>query len=228
MKKIMDVIKILIVDDHALVREALRNTLEKQQDFKVIAEASDGELAVKLASELAPNVVIMDITMPKLDGLEATRRIKSENSSIGVLALTMHDDEEFMLKMIQAGADGYLTKSILGRDVVSAVRALTAGEMVLSPSILRKVVTYSNQRIQNKSTISHSTADKLTARELEILRLVAKGAANKDIAFKLGLSVRTVKGHLLILFAKVGAKSRTEAIVIGLRMGVLTIDDLIK
>ena len=220
-------IRIIVADDHPLVREALRNALDKQPDFKVVAEASDGTMAVKLANELNPNVIIMDITMPQLDGLEATRQIKARNPDIGILVLTVHDDEEFMFNILQAGADGYLIKSVLGSEVVSAVRTLAAGEMALSPSNLRRVITYSKQRIQSKPSDS-GTDYKLTIRELEILRLVAKGDTNKGIAIKLDLSVRTVKGHLLTLFAKLDARSRTEAIVIGLRSGILTMDDIIE
>ena len=220
-------IKIIVADDHPLVREALRNVLDKQPDFKVVAEASDGTMAVKLAKELNPDVIIMDITMPQLDGLEATRQIKARNPDIGILVLTVHDDEEFMLNLLQAGADGYLIKNVLGSEVVSAVRTLIAGEMVLSPSILRRVITYSNQRTRSKP-LDSGPDHKLTTRELEILRLVAKGNTNKDIAIKLDLSVRTVKGYLLTLFAKLDSRSRTEAIVIGLRTGILTMDDIIE
>ena len=219
-------IKILIADDHPLVREALRNALDRQLDFKVVAEVMDGEQAVKLAAELLPHIIIMDITMPRLDGLEATKRIKAINPAIGVLVLTVHDDEEFMLNMLEAGADGYLTKSISSSEIISAIRALAAGEMVLSPDILRNVIRYAHSRPSHKPWKSHERDGRLTAREMEVLQLVARGATNKEIAQKLGLSVQTIKGHLLTILAKLNARSRTEAIVIGLQLGILTMDVL--
>ena len=222
-----DVIRVLIADDHPLVREALRAVLDKQQDCEVVAEVGDGEMAVRLANELNPNVVIMDITMPKIDGLEATRQIKAARPDIGILVLTVHDDEEFMLNILQAGADGYLIKSVLGSEVVSAVRAVVVGEMVLTPAISRRVLTYAYKRFHDKA-VSTNVGDGLTFREMETLRLLAKGASNKDIALELGLSLRTVKGYLLTLFARLNARSRTEAIVIGLRTGILTIEDLME
>lgn len=219
-------VRILIADDHPLVREALKNRLEKEPDFEVVGEADYGELAVKLAAELNPDVVIMDITMPKLDGLEATRRIKTDNPDIAILALTVHDNEEVIIGVIEAGAEGYLTKTVFGAEIVPTIRAIVAGEMVLSPGI-SEIFKYVSQRPY--PTGLHSNAGlTLTPRELAILKLVAKGATNKDIAQKLDLSVPTVKGHLLAIFSKLGVQSRTEAIIAGLRMGIFGIEDLEK
>ena len=216
--------KIILADDHPLLRQALRNVLEKQRDFEVIAEASDGEEAVKLATKLFPDVVIMDISMPKLNGLEATRQIKANCPAIAVLVLTVHSDEEHVLSILQAGAGGYLTKSVYGDEVIHAVRALVAGETVLSHSVSRQILKYAFQH--TTKPVSLDTGDKLTARELEILRLAAKGISNKEIALRLDLSLRTVKGYLASIFLKLNAASRTEAVVVGLRKGILTLNDI--
>ena len=216
--------RILLADDHPLLRHALRNVLEKYDDFEVIAEASDGIEAVKFATELIPDVVIMDISMPNLNGLEATRQIKARCPAMAVLVLTVHSDKEHVLSILQAGAGGYLAKSVYGDEVIHAVRALVAGETVLSPSISRQVLKYAFQHITKP--LSLETGDKLTPREFEILRLAAKGISNQDIALKLNLSLRTVKGHLADLFLKLHVASRTEAAIVGLRKGILTLDDL--
>jgi DNA-binding NarL/FixJ family response regulator len=219
-------ITILIADDHALIREALRNTLEKQSDFKIIAEASDGEIAVKLAKELKPDVIIMDITMPRLDGLEATKIIRKENPEIKILVLTMHCDDAVLVAMLKAGADGFLTKNIFSKEIVPSIRALIEGKMVLSPEVSRQVIT-GTPKIHESPAPTIKQSDGLTSRELEILRMVANGISNKGIASKLFISERTVKGHLAAIFSHLYAGSRTEAVVIGLRKGLLTIDDIV-
>ena len=216
--------RIMLADDHPLLRQALRNVLEKEHDFEVIAEASDGEEAVKLATKLIPDVVIMDISMPNLNGLEATRQIKASCPTIPILVLTVHDDNEHILSILQAGADGYLTKSVYGNEVINTVRALVSGETVLSPSVSQQILKYAFQHITKP--VSLDAGDRLTARELEILRLVAKGTSNKDIALRLGLSLRTVKGYLTDLFLKLNVASRTEAVIVGLRKGIFTLNDL--
>lgn len=216
--------RIMLADDHPLLRQSLRDVLEKQPDFEVIAEASDGEEAVKLATKLVPDVVIMDISMPKLNGLEATRQIKENCSTIAILVLTVHSDNEHILSIFKAGAGGYLTKSVYDDEVVNAVRALVSGETVLSPSVSQQIFKYAFQHITKPKSLDVS--DKLSARELEILRLVARGISNKDIAIRLGLSLRTVKGYLADIFLKLNVGSRTEAAIVGLRKGILTLDDL--
>jgi NarL family two-component system response regulator LiaR len=217
-------IRIVLADDHPLLRQALRDVLEKQPDFEVIAEASDGEEAVGLATKLNPDVVIMDISMPKLNGLEATEQIKATCPAIAILVLTVHSDSEHILSILQAGAGGYLTKSVYGDEVIYAVRALVCGEMVLSPAVSQQIFKYAFQHIIKPRSLE--VGDRLSSRELEVLSLAAKGTSNKDIALKLGLSLRTVKGYLANLFMKLNVASRTEAVIVGLRKGILTIDDL--
>lgn len=217
-------IRIMLADDHPLLRQALKSALEKHSDFEVIAEASDGEEAVKLATELVPDVVIMDISMPNLNGLEATKQIKASCPSVAILVLTVHSDSEHILNILQAGAGGYLTKSVYGDEVIHAVRALVSGETVLSPAVSRQVLKYASQHITKPPNLD--AGDKITTRELEILRLAAKGISNRDIALRLGISLRTVKGYIADLFLKLNVASRTEAVVVGLRKGILTLTDL--
>jgi NarL family two-component system response regulator LiaR len=214
----------MLADDHPLLRQALRDTLEKQPDFEVIAEVSDGEEAVRIATEMLPDVVIMDISMPILNGLEATKLIKAANPSIAILVLTVHSDSEHILSILRAGGGGYLTKSVYGDEVIHAVRALISGETVLSPAVSRQIFKYAFQHSTQPKSLG--TGNMLSARELEVLNLVARGISNKDIAQRLGLSLRTVKGYLADLFLKLDVASRTEAVILGLRQGILTLKDL--
>ncbi|MBN1367774.1 MAG: response regulator transcription factor [Dehalococcoidales bacterium] len=218
-------IRILIADDHPFIHDALKNILLKQSDFEIVGEASDGQASVKLGLELVPDVILMDITMPIMDGLEATRILKEQKPDISILILTVHDEEDFIVNLIQAGADGYLIKRVFGNEVISAIRAVHAGDMVLSPDIIRRVIVFTQQQTPNNKS-DDKLFSSLTLREIEIFRLMAKGNSNKEIALRLGLSLATVKGHLLTLFARLNAKSRTEALVIGLKTGIIDISDL--
>lgn len=223
-QKQQDKIDIIIADDHPLLRQALKNVLEKQADFKIIAEAADGEEAVRLATELVPDVIIMDITMPKLNGLEATRQIKEKCPNIAILVLTVHTDSEHILGILEAGASGYLTKSVFGEEVIHAIRGVVAGETVLSAEISRQVIKHAI-RYMVKPLLTE-TKEKLTARELVVLKLAARGMSNKAIAESLGLSQRTVKGYLAEVFSKLDVASRTGAVIKGLRAGFLSMDDI--
>jgi two-component system, NarL family, response regulator LiaR len=217
-------IKILLADDHPLLRRALKNILLKQDGFNIVGEASDGEEAVHLAAKLKPDVVIMDISMPKLNGLEATRQIKTMVPNMIVLVLTVHDDKEHIMGMLEAGAAGYLTKSIFGEEIVHAIRTVVSGEAVLSPLILQKILKDSLPCLPQPLPLN--IGEKLTVRELEILKLAARGMNNKDIAKHLGLSLRTVKGYMVEIFTKLRVGSRTEAVVTSLRLGFLNLSDM--
>jgi NarL family two-component system response regulator LiaR len=217
-------ITILLVDDHPLLREALRSVLVKEKDFVIVGEAGDGEEAVKLALELKPKVVIMDISMPKLNGLEATRQIKSSSPDISVLALTVHTEDDYILDILQAGAAGYLIKNVYGKEVVQAIKAVASGDMVLSPAIGKNLLKHAS-RYPTKSIMLES-GDKLSVRELEVLKLAAQGRSNNDIAEALNINQRTVKGYLTEIFSKLRVGSRTEAVITGLRAGYISIDDL--
>jgi NarL family two-component system response regulator LiaR len=217
-------IKILIADDHAFVREGTRRILEQEPDLEVVAEAGDGEEAVRLASDLKPDVAIVDVAMPKLDGIEATRRIKALCPAVAVLVLSAYDDDQFVFGLLEAGAAGYLLKSVRGYEIVDAIRAVYAGESVLHPSVARKVLSRFasvSSKAQRKKPL-----ELLTDREMEVMRLVTKGLSNKDIADGLSLSVRTVQGHLANIFSKLRVSSRTEAVVHALKEGWVTLDDV--
>ncbi len=217
-------ITILLADDHPLVRQALKNLLETQPDMKVIGEAANGEEAVKFARDLQPKVVIMDIGMPLMNGLEATRQIKNNNPNIAILVLTVHTDKEHVIGILDAGAAGYLTKVVFGDDVIRAIQAIVAGEAVLTPSILQQILKVVPRETVKPVILPHGV--NFTPREQVILKLAAKGLTNKDIASELNISVRTVKAHLVDIFSKIGVGSRTEAVVTGLKMGFLTLSDL--
>jgi len=217
-------IRVLIADDHAVVREGTRQILEQEPDLKVVAEAADGDEAVKLTGSSKPDVAIIDISMPRVDGIEATRQIKALYPQVAVLILTAYDDDQFVFSLIEAGAAGYLLKSVRGSELVDAVRAVYSGESVLHPSIARKVLNRfvpslgKGQRQEPPETLSQ--------REMEVLHLATQGLSNQDIADKLSLSLRTVQAHLGHIFNKLGVSSRTEAVVRALKEGWITLDDI--
>ena len=216
-----DKLTILIADDHPLVRDALRQALDVEEDMEIVAEAADGEEAVKLASECKPDVAVMDIVMPKLNGIEATRKIKQIAPDIAILILTAYDDDEYVLGLLDAGAAGYLLKSARGRDLAGAIRAIKSGESVLHPAIIAKLL----KRAMQAPVEEHKPSDILSERESEVLRLVTLGMSNKDIAEKLFLSERTIKAHLTNIFNKLNVASRSEAIVKGLQWGLVTLEN---
>jgi DNA-binding NarL/FixJ family response regulator len=216
-----DQLTVLIADDHPLVREALHRALEVEEDMKLVGEASDGEEAVKLASELKPNIVVMDIVMPKVNGIEATRKIKEVAPDTAILILTAYDDEEYVLGLLDAGAAGYLLKSARGRDLVGAIRAIRAGESVLHPNIIARLL----KRATVAPVKDNRAPGLLSEREAEVLRLVALGMSNKEVADELFLSQRTVKAHLTSVFNKLNVASRSEAIVKGLQWGLVTLEN---
>jgi len=215
-------IKILIADDHAFVRESTRRILEQESDLEVIGEAGDGEEAVRLATSFKPDVAIIDIAMPKLDGIEATKQIKDLCPAITVLILSAYDDDQFVFSLLEAGAAGYLLKSVRGQEIVDAVRAVYSGESVLHPAVARKVLNRFARPFDEVE--AKKSSELLSEREMEVLKLVTKGLSNKDIADKLCLSVRTVQGHLANIFNKLQVSSRTEAVVHALKQGWVTLD----
>ena len=218
----MEKIKVLIADDHVLVREGTRRILEAEQDLKVVAEAGDGEEAVALISALKPDVAIVDIAMPKLDGIEVTKKIKECCPATAVLILTAYDDDQFIFRLLEAGAAGYLLKSVHSQELVEAVRALNQGESVLHPAVARKVLDYfASGKIRKQDPF-----ETLSQREMEIIKLVTRGLSNKDIADQLFISMRTVQHHLGSIFSKLGVGSRTEAAIRALKEGWVTLDDV--
>lgn len=220
----LSTIQILIADDHALVREGTRQILEQEPDLKVVAEAGDGEEAVRLAGNFKPDVAIIDVAMPNLDGIEATRQIKALYPTTAVLILSAYDDDQFVFSLLEAGAAGYLLKSVRGRELIDAVRAVYAGESVLHPTIARKV-------LNRFATVSggpreQKPSEVLSGREREVLELASRGLSNQDIANELYLSLRTVQAHLSHIFNKLQVGSRTEAVVRALKEGWITLEDV--
>ena len=220
----MDQIRILLADDHAVVREGTRQILEQEPDLKVVAEAGDGEEAVQLAGTCKPDVAIIDIAMPKLNGIAATQQIKALYPAIAVLILSAYDDDPFVFALLEAGAAGYLLKSIRGCELIDAVRAVHAGESVLHPSIARKVL---NRFVPAPGKPKRQElSEVLSERETEVLKLAARGLSNRDIASELCLSPHTVEAHLLHIFNKLQVSSRTEAVVRGLKEGWISLADI--
>ncbi len=217
-------IRILLVEDHVVVRQGTRQLLEREHDLEVVGEAGDGEEAVHLASQLKPDVVIMDVAMPKLSGIEATRQVKELLPSAIVLVLTSYDYDEYIFSLLEAGAAGYLLKDVSGDELIDAIRAVYTGEPVLHPIVVRKLMT--RFKSQAATTAGARPQELLSQRELEVLKLAARGMSNKDIGEALFISVRTVQAHLRSIFNKLGVGSRSEAVLYVLKRGWFTLEDL--
>lgn len=202
-------IRILIADDHTLLRNGICALLQDEQDMVIVGEANDGREAVHLAGQLKPNVVLMDIAMPQLNGLEATRQIKREHPEINVLVLTMYDNEEYFREMLEVGASGYIIKRAAATELVSAIRAVYNGEAVLSPAITRLLLEdYLNHDLRSEKDDPNA----LSAREREVLQLIAEGKTSREIAEILNLSVKTVQSHRTSLMQKLDLHDRGELI----------------
>ncbi len=209
---------VVIADDHPLFRAGVRERLDHfAPAVQVIAEAGDGVEACRLAEELQPDVMLLDIAMPRMNGIEATRRIKTESPGVGVLILTVYDDDQYIYALLEAGAAGYLLKTVSGEELADAIRRVHLGESVLSPEVATKVLA----RFKNKARQPEPVS--LTHRELEVLQLAGEGASNKQIAHELAISERTVHAHIRYIFDKLGVASRTEAVVKGVRDGWLRV-----
>jgi NarL family two-component system response regulator LiaR len=217
-------ISIILGEDHLITRQGIRRLLEDEKGLTILGEASNGEEAVKMVTEMEPDVVIMDIAMPKLNGIEATRQIKLISPRTGVLILSAYDDDEYVFALLKAGAAGYLLKSVSGDELVRAVKAIHKGEPVLDPVIAKKVMNYF--KLPDKVPGLEEESEHFSDRELDIIRLAAKGLTNKEIADRLHLSYRTVEGHMRDVFNKLGVGSRTEAVLHGLRRGWFTLEEL--
>jgi DNA-binding NarL/FixJ family response regulator len=210
----MNTIKILITDDHPVVLEGLAGMLAGQPDFEVIGLAADGEVAVTLYSSLQPDVVLMDLQLPKLDGVGAIQAIRKADSDAKFLVLTTYDSDADIVRAIEAGATGYLLKDTPREELFRAIRAVALGESVLAPTVATRVM----------SRIRAPQDDKLSAREIEVLEWVAKGASNKDIGNALSISVATVKTHLIHIYGKLGVDDRTAAVTTALEQRIITLD----
>ena len=218
----MEKIRILIADDHPAFREGLCRLLEGEEDLECVCKPSDGEEAVSLAKELLPDVAIIDVAMPKLNGIEAAKQIKAACPNTAILMVSAFGYESYILASLRAGAAGYLLKTTPLRELTNAIRSVHTGEAVFDLKAASKIL----RRLTAEKGKEKEGLEELHRRELEVLKLAAKGISNKEIASKLTISERTVQTHLVNIFRKLGVSSRTEAVLHALKKGWLTLDDL--
>lgn len=211
-------IRVLIVDDHAILRDGIRALLSVHKDIEVVGEAADGREAIEKVQHLSPDVVLMDIAMPLMDGLEATRRIHKESPQTKVLILTQHDNREYILSSIKAGAAGCIPKRAVASELVSAIRVVHQGDSFLYPSVAKVLIGDYLQRAEQ------DPYDSLTSREREVLKLVAEGRTSREIADLLCVSVKTVLGHRTKIMEKLDIHNRTELVKYAIRKGLVTVD----
>ncbi len=222
MKDAKEKIRVLVADDHAIVRDGSCSILSEEADLEVVARAADGKEAIELAKELHPDVAIIDIIMPGLDGIETAKQIKAACPATAIIMLSAYDYEAYMLGALEAGAVGYLLKETSSRELVNAIRMIHAGQGVVDLKAWNRM----RQRVTARKGEDRRSLEKLQTRELDILKLVAKGMSNREISRNLTISVRTVQTHLDNIFTKLGVHSRTEALIYALREGWLTLDGL--
>ncbi len=207
-------IRVVIADDHPVVRDGLRGMLGSEPDFEIVGEAADGAAAIDAALRARPDVVLMDLRMPRVDGIMATARICAQDPGIRVLVLTTYDTDADIVRAIEAGATGYVLKDARREDLFRAVRSVAAGASVLAPAVASRVM----------GKMRAPGQDALSAREIEVLELVGKGRSNKEIASALTISEATVKTHLLHVFSKLGVEDRTQAVTVALARGILRLE----
>ena len=211
-------IRVLVVDDHALLRDGIRALLALHDDIEVVGEATDGREAINMVHQLSPDVVLMDIAMPLMDGLEATRRIRKENPQAKVLILTQHDNREYMLSSVKAGADGCIPKRAVASELVSAIRVVHQGDSYLYPSVAKMLIGDYLQHVQQDSY------ERMTNREREVLKLVAEGCTSQEIADLLCVSVKTVLSHRTKIMEKLDIHNRAQLVKYAIRKGLISVD----
>lgn len=216
------IIRIMLVEDHQIVREGTRQLLEQTGDFIVVGEAADGGVAVQMADKLKPDVIIMDVRLPVLNGLEATQRIKEAHPEIHILILSAYDDDHYIFPLLEAGASGYLLKTASGLELARAVRTIQRGETVLDPVVAHKVINRLSSRQLYRSS---EMKEGLSEREMEVLRALEKGKSNKQIGEMLNISINTVQVHLRNIYNKLGVSDRTEALTYAIRRGWIILRD---
>jgi DNA-binding NarL/FixJ family response regulator len=230
----MDEIRLMLVDDHDVVRVGVKSFLQTQEGLKVVAEASSGEQAIELALQFKPDLILMDITMPGMDGLEATRRLRTLCPECLVLALTVHDDKQYFMQMLAAGASGYITKQAAADDLVAAIRTVAQGNIYLQPALARWLLD-DYQRLSNQNAVFHSVPvdeetptaiglEVLSHRERQVLELVAEGSNNQEIGKLLNLSPKTIARHRERIMNKLNMHSRTELVKFAIRTGLAKLD----
>lgn len=214
-------IRTVLVDDHAVLRDGLKALLAAAADIDVVGEASSGEAAIAECARLGPDVVVMDVAMPGLGGLEATLAIRKAQPAARVLVLTQHEDPEYVRRFVRAGAAGYLLKRRAGTELANAIRAVMRGGLVLDPDVARAIAGTPAEPVETGAAVAYES---LTDREKQVLKLVAEGQSNKDVAAALDISVKTAMTHREHLMQKIGAHNRTELILFALRAGVIRLD----
>ncbi len=215
----MEKIRLLLVDDHTLVRQGIRSLLETQEDIEVVAEASGGHEAIAKAAELRPDVILMDLAMPDLNGMEATQQIKREHPEIQVLALSMHGTDDYLFRVLEAGASGYLLKEAEAAELTAAIRAVHAGGAFIYPSLAKRLIEQFLMRVGSGE--ERSSYDTLTAREREILTFIGDGLTNEEIADRLSLSVHTVQTHRSNIMEKLGLHNRAQLVTYAARVRLI-------
>lgn len=220
-------IRILIADDHQLLREGIRNFLSLEPDFEIVGEAANGEEAITRTIELRPDVLLLDINMPKANGIEVASRLKESCPGVRILALTIHDDQNYMMNMIQSGAAGYLLKDVEPSMMVQAVRRVSAGESYVEPSLTKKLfqgITNHEEKKKTSPAPGITEGERLSAREIEVLQLIGKGMSNAEIARSLYLSEKTVKNHLTNIFRKIDVTDRTQAVLYAIKHKIVNVE----
>jgi DNA-binding NarL/FixJ family response regulator len=212
----MPQIRVLVADDHEVVREGTRRMLEREDDLIVVGEAENGAEVVRLVDQLGPDVVVLDVRMPHLSGIEATKQIKKDHPQVRVLVFTAHDEDRYVFPLLDAGADGYVLKTVGQRDLAKAIRDVWRGETALHPAVARRVV---EQLTQGTRYRGEGMVEALTEREMEVLKAVSRGWSNRDVSEALHISPHTVQVHLSNIFGKLGVKTRTEAVLYAIRQG---------
>lgn len=213
-------IRLIIVDDHAVLRDGLKTILESEQDIQVIGEAESGNLALSLVTTLKPDVVLTDINMPGMNGIEVTKAIKQIDSHVKVLILTMHSHQEYLMAAIKEGADGYLLKDAPSNHVIDAIRTVHLGESVIHPSLTKKLMNYHHQQLREEKT-----ENMLTERERDVLICLVEGLTNKEIGERLFVSEKTVKIHVSNIFKKLNVKSRSQVVIHAVQNGLVPFPD---
>jgi DNA-binding NarL/FixJ family response regulator len=215
-------IRVILADDHAIVRKGIREFLEDDPEIAVVGEGSNGHEALRLAGEHIPDVAVLDIQMPGMTGIEATRRIKASHPGVRVLILTAYEDDPYVFALLRAGADSFILKNASPDELVRAVKATAAGGTALSPGVAAKVIA---QMASGRPAAAQEQIEPLSERELDVLRLAGQGHTNKAIGLELGISDRTVQGHLANIYGKLGVSSRTEAVTRALKLGWIVLDE---